>query len=119
LGPRGVDARVERVAGSYFERELPQGADAYLLKSILHDWDDATCLRILRNVRAAMQPGAKLIVCDIVLPHAANDYLGALVDVHMMVACQEGRERSREDFARLFEQSGFDLDEVRPLASIA
>ena len=119
LGARGVDDRVTRVAGSFFEREIPGGADAYLLKNILHDWGDEACVRILGNVRAAMAPGTKLLVCEVVLEPASDDYIGSLIDVHMMVVCEGGRERSAGEFRGLFAKSGFRVDEVRPLAGLA
>lgn len=108
LEARGVQSRVEMVAGSFFER-LPLGCDAYLLKNILHDWDDDACVRILRVCREAMTPTARLLVVENLTETNLASGIGPLADIQMMVACDDGRERSRDDFARLFEASGFRL----------
>lgn len=119
LRARGVHQRVELVPGSFFTTPLPAGADAYLLKNILHDWDDARCLQILRNVRAACDSGTRLLVCDLILEPTDAGF-GALADVHMMTVADEGRERSRDEFERLFTAAGFRLARVfdNPLAAV-
>jgi hypothetical protein len=106
LERRGVAERVELEAGNFFEK-VPAGADAYLLKNVLHDWDDASSERILKVCRLAMQPGARLVVVEALTPKNGTESFGNLSDLQMMVVCDEGRERSREDFARLFEASGY------------
>lgn len=110
LARRGVRDRVELVTGSFFE-SVPKGADAYLLKNILHDWDDARSITILKNCRAAMEPGHRVLVVETIVEED-NDDFGALADLQMMVICGEGRERGRADFERLFERSGFRLSRV-------
>lgn len=115
LADRGVAARVRYAPGSFFE-PLPGGSDAYVLKNVLHDWNDERCLAILRNCRAAMGPGTKLLVIEAIVggePDAFSS-LGALADLQMMVVCEGGRERSRADFERLLEASGFRLGRVIP-----
>jgi hypothetical protein len=111
LERRGVLHRVELVPGSFFEK-VPPGADAYLLKHVLHDWDDASSERILKVCRLAMQPGAKLVLVEALIGRNQTDHFGALSDLQMMVVCDEGRERCREDFERLFEKSGFKTGRV-------
>jgi hypothetical protein len=110
LAQRGVADRVELAAGSFFEA-VPKGADAYLLKNILHDWDDPRAITILENCRAAMDRGQKVIVIEALVEPDSED-LGALSDIQMMVVCGEGRERSRSDFDRLLRASGFRLGRV-------
>jgi hypothetical protein len=117
LQHRGVEERVERVAGTFFER-VPGGCDAYLLKNVLHDWDDSTCVKILSNVRAAMHDGARVLVVETLLPKNDTDLYGSTADVHMGVVCT-GRERSREDYAQLFRQSGLSLGRVFDASAIA
>jgi hypothetical protein len=117
LGPRGVAERVELSSGSFFE-QIPQGCDAYLLKNILHDWDDQRSLTILRNCRRAMQPGHRLLLVELVVERDEADGIGPLSDVQMMIVCGEGRERSRDDFARLFRETGFELRRVVPTATL-
>ena len=105
LAARGVLERVELVSGSFFER-VPEGADAYSLKNVLHDWDDARSVVILKNVRAAMRPGQKVLVIETLVEK--NDTTpGALADVQMMVVCDDGRERSKAEYGALFAASGF------------
>ena len=110
LAQRGVADRVDLVAGSFFD-VVPKGADAYLMKNVLHDWDDDRSKKILKNVRAAMERGQKLLVCEAIVEPDSEDF-GALSDIQMMMVCGEGRERSRADFERLFEAADFRLERV-------
>jgi hypothetical protein len=110
LEQRGVLARVERIAGSFFE-SVPSGCDAYVLKNVLHDWDDATCNRLLHNVRAAMSRSSRVLVVETLMPANSTDPYGAIADVHMGVVCA-GRERSEGDYAALLEQADLALCRV-------
>jgi hypothetical protein len=106
LEKRGVLARVQLVPGSFFDH-VPGGADAYVLKNILHDWDDARSLHILGVVRRAMQKGQRLVIAENITEHNDAENFGALSDVHMMTVCSDGRERSRAEYERLLGKSGF------------
>jgi hypothetical protein len=119
LERRGVSDRVRLVPGSFFEA-VPTGADAYLLKNVLHDWDDARCAQVLGVCRAAMAPGQKLLVIETVTEHAQTAGLGPLSDVQMMVVCDDGRERSLGEYRALLERSGFRLARVfaAPVVSV-
>jgi hypothetical protein len=117
LGARGVADRVELSSGSFFDR-VPEGCDAYLLKNILHDWDDDRSTTILRNCRRAMRPGHRLLVVELVVEPETTSGIGPLSDVQMMMVCNEGRERSRADFERLFRAAGFELRRVVPTATL-
>jgi hypothetical protein len=117
MGARGVSERVELQPGNFFER-VPEGCDAYLLKNILHDWDDARSIAILRNVRRAMRPGHRLLVIELMVERDTTEGIGPLSDVQMMMVCNEGRERGRDDFARLFAHAGFELRQVMPTATL-
>jgi len=101
--------RVELVAGSFFEA-VPS-ADLYLLKQILHDWDDHECREILRSIRAAMNPGARLAVIDHVLSDLPAPDESASTDIAMMV-WDTGRERKLGAFERLFASAGFRIDRL-------
>jgi SAM-dependent methyltransferase len=95
-----LDGRMDAVEGSFFH-QVPSGADAYILASILHDWPDEAAVRILRACRSAMQPGARLLMIEQVLGDPNTDPLfSAESDIAMMVLLG-GRERTREDFAAL------------------
>jgi hypothetical protein len=117
LAERGVAERVTLCAGNFFEH-VPAGADTYVLKEILHDWDDERALAILRNCRAAMGDG-RLLVIEILVEPDSTAPPGPWVDLHMMTVCQEGRQRSRADFERLFAAAGLHLARIVPTAAPA
>ncbi|HXG76249.1 MAG TPA: methyltransferase [Gaiellaceae bacterium] len=110
----GVDLgdRCHVVAGDFFE-EVPGGADAYLLKSILHDWEDEESIAILRNVRRA---GGVLLVVERVVGPPNEGPEAKLSDLNMLVA-PGGRERTEAEYAALFEAGGFRLVGVTPTES--
>jgi len=95
---------------------VPEDGDAYLLKSILHDWDDKASNDILRICRKAMKPTSRLLVVEHVIgpPNAGRE--GKFADLHMLVM-NGGRERTRDEFAALFDQSGFRLVSVTPTST--
>jgi O-methyltransferase/methyltransferase family protein len=109
-----VGERGEVVGGSFFEA-VPEGADAYVLKAVLHDWEDDDALRILRSCRAAMAPAAVLLVVerDLGAPNENPD--AKLSDLNMMVGAG-GRERTRDEFATLLAAGGFELASATPTA---
>jgi O-methyltransferase domain/Dimerisation domain len=113
LASRGVEDRVELAAGSFFDA-VPAGCDAYLLKNVLHDWDDLRCGRILDNCRRAMQAGQRLLVVEAIVEQDTTREMGPLSDLQMMIVCSGGRERGRADYAGLFSAAGFRLARVVP-----
>ena len=84
---------------------------------MLHDWDDERCRTILATIRRAATPGTRLLVIESLVERNDAHGFGAKVDLHMLVACDGGRERGREEFRRLFAASGFALSHVHPTAS--
>lgn len=116
LEAHGVADRVERTPGSFFDR-VPRGADAYLLKTVLHNWDDERALKILRNCRAAMDPGHRLIVPDfLVVPDAFAPLVPYMDLAGMMIF--SGRERSVEQLKRMFAETGFRYTRMMPLPGV-
>jgi hypothetical protein len=115
LGRYGVADRVQVLAGSFFDN-VPEGADAYLLKSIIHDWPDDDAVKILRNVRAAAAPGTTLLLVETVIPEHDREYLGKWTDMEMLIGLA-ARERSEAEYRRLYEQAGFRLTRVVETAS--
>lgn len=111
--PDAVQGRFSLVAGDFFEA-VPSGKDLYILKHILHDWDDERSLRILRRVESAMPRGARLLIAEqgIAPPGVPNP--GKLLDVVMLSLLEGGRERSAEEFAALMSQVGLQLERVSP-----
>jgi hypothetical protein len=118
LTGRGVADRVELVAGNFFE-QVPPGCDAYLLKNILHDWDDATCKKILSVVRAAMKPGQRLILCEMLVEKGSRHFMHTRADLQMLIACDQGRERSTDEFKALLDASGFRMTRVFPFPTVS
>lgn len=112
LEAQGMGPRVRCIGGDFFEG-VPPGGDAYLLKSVLHDWDDSAALRILRRVRAAMAPGALLIVAERLLGPALLSTEARLFDFNMMVVAG-GVERGAAEFAALFARADLALERVIP-----
>ncbi|MFI5394682.1 MAG: methyltransferase [Candidatus Binatia bacterium] len=110
LGAAGVEDRCEVVGGSMFE-SVPRGCAAYVMKFIIHDWDDADCTRILRACRRAMRSDAKLLVIDRFVGPPNEDPAVKLSDLNMLVG-PGGQERTREEFAALFRAGGFRLANV-------
>ena len=106
----GVAERCEVVGGSFFEA-VPSGGDAYLLKAILHDWDDAEAGAILRNCRRAIGLGGALLVVERVVAPPNEDPVTKFSDLNMMVMTG-GRERTEEEFAALLADAGFRLTAV-------
>lgn len=104
--------RISPVAGDFFD-EVPSGGDLYLLKTIIHDWDDEKALRILANCRKAAGPGSRLLLVERVTD-VEPDPTDALADLLMMVILG-GKERSRAEFEDLLARSGWRLARVVPL----
>ncbi len=98
--------------GGNFLDAVP-AADLYLLRYILHDWDDASCVRILTNCRRAMAPGGRVAVIERLLGEMGDAHAAALMDLNMMVVLG-GRERDRSEYEQLFAASGLRLTCVTP-----
>jgi hypothetical protein len=102
-----IAARCQVVGGSFFE-SVPQGADAYLMKGIIHDWPDIDAARILRNTRSAMRPNGTLLLMERVADSAAHP--SGLMELLMLVI--GGRERTEADFRSLLADTGFSLTRI-------
>jgi ubiquinone/menaquinone biosynthesis C-methylase UbiE len=112
----GMSDRCEFVAGDFFET-VPRGGDAYLLKHVIHDWEDRRAGSILRNCRRAMDRQGKLLIVEGVYPPRIDQSLesrgAAANDVNMMV-CTGGRQRSEDEFRQLFASAGFTFTRIVP-----
>jgi hypothetical protein len=109
-----VGERCEVVGGSFFDA-IPEGADAYLLKAVLHDWEDDDALRILARCRAAIPAHGTLLVVERDLG-APNENADAKFSDLNMLAGVGGRERTRDEFADLFARGRFALQSATPSA---
>jgi hypothetical protein len=113
-----MEGRIATVPGSFLD-QVPAGADHYVIVRVLHDWGDEDCLRILRNCRAAMAPGTRLLIVEQVLPEdpASGHPTAYLADVHMMAMFGAARERTAREFEALLAATGFALRRLLPTAS--
>lgn len=116
FGDAGLTERCDIQVGDFFA-SAPPGADLYVLKSVLHDWDDERCATILRLVRRVVPDHGGLLIIEPVLPPIVDGSVPArtyLSDLNMMVNVG-GRERTQADFADLCRRSGFELQSVNRL----
>ena len=110
----GLESRC-RVAGGDFFHSVPRGADAYLLRHILHDWEDAAAVRILQNCREAMIKDGRVLVAEMVIPPGNAPAFAKWLDLMMLLV--GGRERTQEEYAALFTAAGLKLNRLIPTAS--
>lgn len=108
----GLEGRCEVVAGNFFEA-VPAGADAYLLRHIVHDWDDDRALTILRNCRAALGNTGRLLVVEGIIPPGNEPSTSKFFDLAMMVL-PGGMERTEEEYQQLYAAAGFRLKRIVP-----
>ena len=101
----GVDGRAEFVAGDFFE-SVPAGCDLYLLFSVIHDWGDDDCVRILRTIAAAMTPGSRVAVVEPHIERGAAGNFAKASDMLMLTLTSAGRERSLAEFDALWRRAG-------------
>ena len=102
---QGLGDRLRVVSGDFFEA-VPDGGDLYLLRYVLHDWDDEKCVQILRNCRRAMRPGGRVLVLEMILGEIGREpSVVPSQDLNMLVMLG-GRERSVEQFDELFHAAG-------------
>jgi hypothetical protein len=104
------DPRINYVYGDFF-KEIPMGGDIYILKSILHNWNDESCINILRNCRKVMTDDATLLVIERVVPEGNGKSDSKLFDINMLIMT-EGRERKENEYRNLFNAAGFMLTRV-------
>jgi hypothetical protein len=115
----GVLDRQQTMGGSFFE-SVPAGGNVYLMKTILHSWDDTRATAILANCRRAMTAGGKLLIIERELPEIGEAGQAAeafLLDLEMLVMTPGGRERTRSEFARLLSDTQFKLARIVPTTS--
>jgi SAM-dependent methyltransferase len=110
IAAAGLADRVETVAGDFF-KSVPEGGDAYIMKWIIHDWDDEKSNAILRNCRKQMKANGKLILVDCVVPETDEPHFSKFIDLNMLVMTG-GKERTQKEFAQLLADAGFKLVRV-------
>ena len=109
----GVADRCQLVGCDFFVT-MPSGGDAYILKHVIHNWDDERARAVLRNCHRSMGPSALLLIIDPVVPQQpiAEDAIRYLMDMTMLAITPGGRERTRDEFQKLLESAGFELTRV-------
>ncbi len=110
----GLKVRCEVVSGSFFD-EVPVG-ETYTLSHIIHDWDEATCLKILGHCKKA-NPKAKVQLIEMVIPEGDEMHFGKITDLVMLVHTEGGQERTESEYAELFDKDGYKLNQVIPTES--
>lgn len=106
----GIADRCEAITGDFLE-SLPEGADAYLLKHIIHDWDDKRAVEILKNCRRSMSPHSKLLLIEEIVTTAPEFAPAKVLDIQQLLM-PGGRERTEEEYRKLLEEAGFELTAV-------
>ena len=114
LEAQGVADRIETASGDFF-KEVPT-ADAYIMKHIIHDWDDDRAILIMKNIHRAMTGDGKLLLAEMVVPPGNEPHASKVLDLEMLTL-PGGIERTEAEFASLFEQAGFRLNRVVPTPS--
>jgi hypothetical protein len=105
--------RCSYIAGNFFE-SVPDGADAYLLCGVLHDWDDDCAITVLRNCRrAATTKNGRVLIVDMIVPDTNSASFSKLLDLNMMVMTG-GRERTKAEWCALLDAADYRLTRIIP-----
>ena len=114
------EGRVDFEAGSFFDR-VPEGCDAYIMKHIIHDWDDESGRRILSLMREQLVQTApdtgRVFLCEMTVPEVPGPAPSKMLDIEMLVLARGGKERTGPEFAELFESAGLRLVSITPTHS--
>jgi ubiquinone/menaquinone biosynthesis C-methylase UbiE len=115
LKDEGLAERCEATAGNFFD-SVPSGGDAYIVKWIIHDWDDEQSVSILKNCRRAMAENGRLLLVEAVVPDGSEPHFSKYMDLNMLIMTG-GRERTEDEYRTLLEASGFKLTRIAPTKS--
>jgi SAM-dependent methyltransferase len=117
LADAGVEDRCRVVEGDFFE-SVPDGADAYIMKSVIHDWDDDRCVTILSNCRRAMKADGTVLIVEPVVPNTVKPsfaLLGVVMSDLNMLLNTGGKERTEDEFAALLRSADLELSSISRL----
>lgn len=115
LKREGVAERVELATGDFFE-SVPSGVDAYIMKFIIHDWDDERAVKILKNINSAAPDEGRLLLVEMVVPEDNGPHFSKIQDLEMLVS-PGGVERTETEYRDLLAQAGFELRRIIPTKS--
>jgi hypothetical protein len=116
IGQAGQSTRCEFRDGNFFDA-VPSGGDAYLLKKIIHDWDDNRAISILQNCRRAIPRAGRLLLIEPIIPPGNGPSFNKLLDLLMLVWTGGGKERTEAEHLTLLASAGFELARIIPTAS--
>jgi hypothetical protein len=112
----GLENRLTLTPGDFFQT-VPAGGDVYLMRHIIHDWNDEQCLTILRNCRKVVPPSGKLLLVESVIPPGNESCFAKFLDLAML-AIPGGMERTEAEYRELLAGAGFRLNRIVPTASV-
>lgn len=115
LESEGVAAGVETATGDFFQ-SVPAGGDLYMMKHIIHDWDDRRCITILKNIRSAMNENGKVLIVEMVVKEGNKPDFSKIMDLEMLIT-PGGVERTAEEYRALLKRAGLRLTRIVPTAS--
>ena len=115
LEREGVAERVETILGDFFT-SVPKAADVYMMKHIIHDCNDESSIKILKNIRSAMSENGKVLIIEMVVPEGNEPHPSKALDILMLVM-EGGKERTKDEYRKLLEASGFRLTRIIPTKS--
>ena len=115
IDAQGVADRCSTESGDFF-KAVPAGGDAYIMKHIIHDWDDEKASVILGNIRKVLPKDGRVILIESVIPAGNEPALGKIIDLEMLVM-PGGKERTEQEFRDLFDRAGFTLTRIVPTQS--
>ena len=107
----GMVDRINRTGGSFLDA-IPVTADAYMMKHIIHDWNDEQCVQILTNCTQHMGSDGRVLVIEYVVPENNEPHVAKLLDMEMLFIAPGGRERTQSEFEALFASAGLKLNNV-------
>ncbi|KAF5002767.1 hypothetical protein FGRMN_165 [Fusarium graminum] len=112
-----LDSKIQRMKHDFFTEQPVKGARAYYMHSVLHDWSDETCLKILEPVRAAMKPGySKVLINENVIPNTGAQWEATALDI-MMLTLLASRERTRDNWESLVSKAGLKITNIWTVAN--
>jgi hypothetical protein len=97
-----------------FNEPIRLSADLFILKNIIHNWDDEKAALILSNIAVGMEQGAKILIIDMIVPEHGGSPTPSLLDIQMLVSFSEGKERSRAEFEKVVALSGLKISRIVP-----
>lgn len=111
-----IKDRCTIIAGN-FMKEVPSGSDLYIMQQIMHDWSDDICIKILQNIKNAMNPNGRILIVDAIIKPGNSFNMSKLVDLQIMATCHGGLERTKDQFLELFRSCNLKLVNIYETAS--